>query len=68
LISPISDILQIVSAWSKDSDLAWRPEKQPDNFASWEIEIAAQAGLVINLTKNKLLWAKTPTKPCLLLH
>jgi len=58
LVSPISDILQIVSVWSQDKDLIWQPEKRPDSLASGKVEIAAQAGLVVNLTKNKLLYAK----------
>jgi len=59
LISPISDVLQIVSIWSQDKDLTWRPEKQPDNLALERVKIAAQAGLVVNLTQNKLLYAKS---------
>lgn len=59
LISPISDILQIVSVWSQDKDLIWRPEKRPDNLALEGVKVAAQAGLVVNLTQNKLLYAKS---------
>jgi len=58
LVSPISDIWQIVSVWSQDKNPIWRPEKQPNNLALQEVEVKAEAGLVINLTNNQLLWAK----------
>lgn len=58
LVSPISDIWQIVSAWGQDKNPIWRPEKQPDNLALQEVEAEAEAGLVINLTNNRFLWAK----------
>ncbi|MGI6278656.1 MAG: D-alanyl-D-alanine carboxypeptidase family protein [Patescibacteria group bacterium] len=56
--SPISDILQITSVWSKNRGLVWQPQTQPDNLATEKIKILAQSGLVINLSKNKITYAK----------
>jgi serine-type D-Ala-D-Ala carboxypeptidase (penicillin-binding protein 5/6) len=56
--SPMSNILQITSVWSQNKNLAWQPQTQPDNLATEKIKILAQSGLVINLSKNKTIYAK----------
>jgi len=60
LVSPLTPAEKILADWIKKEkqEEFWHPPTMPDNYHQDQIVIEAKSSLAINLTENKILFAK----------